>query len=317
MSSDNIIPKLSICIPAYKHNELLARCLNSLEIQNFRDFEVIITDDTPDDSIQLFVLSLRSSLEIRYFKNEKPLGSPANWNKALSYAKGEYVKIIHHDDWLASSESLTKYVAALDNNPQSQFAFSYYQNVNDQISVSARNNIKERFLVFLKDKSHLITDNFFGDPSTSIFRRTNISFDEKMKWCVDYDFYLQQYEINNNVILIEEVLVNIGTHEGQITHSVINDANVVVYENIRFYNKHYFGKLSMKQFDFFWRMIRNYRVDSIDILVSIAKGENVAYPFKQIVQLQNKFTYSFLKKEIPSKVLMLFCFIKTNLFTAS
>ena len=39
---------ISICIPAYKHPDFLKRLLDSISIQSFRDFEVIISDDSPD-----------------------------------------------------------------------------------------------------------------------------------------------------------------------------------------------------------------------------------------------------------------------------
>jgi glycosyltransferase involved in cell wall biosynthesis len=74
--------KVSVCIPAYKQKELLARCLDSLLLQGFKDFEVIITDDTPDDSIADFVKGFKSDFPLHYYRNVIPLGSPANWNMA-------------------------------------------------------------------------------------------------------------------------------------------------------------------------------------------------------------------------------------------
>ena len=39
------MPKVSICIPAYKDREGLKRLLKSIEKQSFTDYEVIISDD--------------------------------------------------------------------------------------------------------------------------------------------------------------------------------------------------------------------------------------------------------------------------------
>ncbi|MCX7010103.1 MAG: glycosyltransferase, partial [Kiritimatiellaeota bacterium] len=41
-------PKVSICIPAYQQPQGLARALQSLLEQDFRDYEVIVTDDSAD-----------------------------------------------------------------------------------------------------------------------------------------------------------------------------------------------------------------------------------------------------------------------------
>lgn len=47
--------KVSICIPAYKQPEFLKRCLDSVFEQSYTDYEVIITDDSPDNEIEKLV----------------------------------------------------------------------------------------------------------------------------------------------------------------------------------------------------------------------------------------------------------------------
>ena len=85
---------VSICIPAYKRADFLERCLDSILQQSFQQYEIVITDDSPTDELK----SLSGKDErIVYVKNEQPLGSPANWNKAISLARGKYIKIMHHD----------------------------------------------------------------------------------------------------------------------------------------------------------------------------------------------------------------------------
>jgi glycosyltransferase involved in cell wall biosynthesis len=42
------MPKVSICIPTYKHPDLLKVAVDSRLAQTFQDFEVVISDDSPD-----------------------------------------------------------------------------------------------------------------------------------------------------------------------------------------------------------------------------------------------------------------------------
>ena len=45
-------PKVSLCIPAYKQVEYLRVTLNSVLKQDFHDYELIVTDDSADDSVK-------------------------------------------------------------------------------------------------------------------------------------------------------------------------------------------------------------------------------------------------------------------------
>jgi glycosyltransferase involved in cell wall biosynthesis len=45
-------PVVSVCIPAYRNAEALERAFKSLQRQQFKDFEVVITDDSPDDVVE-------------------------------------------------------------------------------------------------------------------------------------------------------------------------------------------------------------------------------------------------------------------------
>lgn len=46
-------PFISICIPAYKNVKYVERLLASIKEQSFRDFEIVITDNSPDNCIEL------------------------------------------------------------------------------------------------------------------------------------------------------------------------------------------------------------------------------------------------------------------------
>src|SRR5690349_21816174 len=106
MSTASSRPFISICIPAYKQRDYVERLIKSILVQTFTDFEVIITDDSPDQSIQTLAEEYQEALLIRYISNRPALGTPGNWNSAIRHARGEWIKLIHDDDWLASTTSL-------------------------------------------------------------------------------------------------------------------------------------------------------------------------------------------------------------------
>ena len=99
------MPKISICVPAYKNPSGIARLLASVKAQTFSDYEVILTDDTPDDSVREAAMAAGLS-NLRYEKNQTRLEPTGNWNAAVHLARGEWIKMMHHDDWFSGPESL-------------------------------------------------------------------------------------------------------------------------------------------------------------------------------------------------------------------
>lgn len=103
-----LVPKVSICIPAYNNVNEVKRLLESIFLQSFKNYEIILTDDSTNNEISELIEQMGRQ-KIRYIHNPKPLGHIFNWNRALSEAKGEYIKIMFSDDWFTSSDSLEKW----------------------------------------------------------------------------------------------------------------------------------------------------------------------------------------------------------------
>lgn len=95
--------KLSIIVPVYKVEAYIERCIRSLLLSDFPDYEIIIIDDgTPDDSIGVVERSFEDSrIKILHRKNG---GLSAARNTGLSAAIGEYVWFFDSDDWAEISD---------------------------------------------------------------------------------------------------------------------------------------------------------------------------------------------------------------------
>ena len=66
---------ISICIPAYKRVEFLHRVLDSVVIQQFQNFEVIVTDDSPDESVQTLCSEYSSKIPLTYYRKRAAVGN--------------------------------------------------------------------------------------------------------------------------------------------------------------------------------------------------------------------------------------------------
>lgn len=113
-------PILSICIPTYNREKYLKECLDSVINQEWFDeekIEIIISDNASKDNTTELVKEYQNKHKnIRYFRNDKNLGSAKNiLNLALHLAKWEYVWLFWDDD-LMSPVWIRKTTDAIKNH---------------------------------------------------------------------------------------------------------------------------------------------------------------------------------------------------------
>jgi glycosyltransferase involved in cell wall biosynthesis len=107
------LPQVSVVIPTYNRADCVARCLDALVAQTFKDFEVLICDDGSTDGTPEVVNRYRGSLKLSYHWR-KNFGGPARpRNLGLSLARGDYIALLDSDDWWAPRK-LAESVARLD-----------------------------------------------------------------------------------------------------------------------------------------------------------------------------------------------------------
>ena len=100
-SSEMYKKLVSVGIPAYKAS-YLKEAIDSVLNQTYTNFELIIVNDNSPEDIDSIV-SVYNDSRIRYYKNERNLGKESivlNWNKCLSYARGEFFVLLCDDDKL-------------------------------------------------------------------------------------------------------------------------------------------------------------------------------------------------------------------------
>ena len=237
--------KVSICIPAYNNRASLARLLDSIEQQSFRDYEVIITDDSDGDEIRRLA---EERGYIRYYKNSNRSGPAANWNAAIEKSCGEYVKIMHHDDWFTTGASLQAFVDLLEEHPEADMAFSGSCQVEGE-SCYERCISGEDAQLIRRDWRNLFLGNTIGAPSAVIVRRRAVEagegagrYDENLTWLVDMEYYMGILKKNPCFAYTEEPLISIGVSSGQLTESCREDGELNAFEYGYIYQKYGLGE---------------------------------------------------------------------------
>lgn len=117
-SADSPAPVVSIGLPVYNMERFVGRAIESVLAQEFRDFELIISDNaSTDDTYAICERYAKADDRIQLSRNEENLGANPNFSKTFHLSSGKYFKWLAADDWIEPSY-LAKCVQALDDHPE-------------------------------------------------------------------------------------------------------------------------------------------------------------------------------------------------------
>ncbi len=305
-------PFISICIPAFQRVTYLQRLLASLAQQSYSNYEVIITDDSPDNSVKELVQQFAASLPINYSKNDPAAGTPGNWNIAMQKAKGDWIKLMHDDDWFALPSSLQKFATAAGGST-CDFIFSASNNV-----YSSGKEVNEFLTGWRKDMLEENTLNLFflnviGHPSTVMHRKDDgILYDSQYKWVVDIDFYIRYLQQHNGYVYLPEMLINIGTDDTQLSHSMYKNPLVEVPEYFSMLAKFPSGLLMNHEYVFHcvWNLVKRFKISSIKMIADYGYNGPLPDHLQSIIDYQKPIPRIIIKQTNWSKMLMKKCYRK-------
>jgi len=301
-------PKVSICIPVYNHFDYVKRLFDSIVMQDYENIEVIVSDDSIQSEIADLCEQYKDELRIRYCKHRPSLGSPKNWNFALDQASGEYIMLIHQDDYFAKASSIDSYLNEFRKNKNVSFVFSRNTPMYDNGTLVPNVPRNQKIINDLKGNIDILIDDFvIGPPSNvMISKKIKTRFDERFIWLVDVDYFVRIIESGIEYSFIDDHLITIGMHGGQTTVFCHENPEIMLRENILYAEKRplkVFRKIFV--FDYFWRLIRNHKVKSINDLLKIGiRREEIILPLEHIIEAQKNVSYKTLKNGFISKFLM-------------
>ena len=121
MHSSNSLPYFSIINLYWNALEYLPRCLQALENQTYKDFEVILLDNGSQQPLDPALITQFSLPYFQVLVQKENLGFAGGNNHAAQYGRGEYIIFLNADafpspDWLAQIYDATK------RHPNSFFA---------------------------------------------------------------------------------------------------------------------------------------------------------------------------------------------------
>lgn len=177
-------PRVTVYIPTYNRVKLLQRAVESVLNQDYKNIELIVTDDrSTDDTADYLMKISKVDTRVKYFINKENSGACVSRNKAIFTANGEFITGLDDDDFFLPNR-ISDFIISWDKAPKDCIALysnSIVKNSNDSYLP-----IKRIRSCTYKD---LICCNFIGNQ---IFTKTDYlkqigGFDDNLSAWQDFE----------------------------------------------------------------------------------------------------------------------------------
>lgn len=267
---------VSIIVITYNSEDFILETLNSIKNQTYKNIELIITDDkSKDNTVEICNNWLNENSQ--EFINSKIItttnnsGIPANCNRGIHAAKGEWIKIIAGDDILLS-DAIEKYVQFAKQNRDCEIIHSKVIRMvhkgNDIEMISAKKYPKTLHQK-MSSKSQFKLLRFSTivlAPSVLMKRRLleNLNYlDESIKMCEDWPFWLKLTHHGKKFYFLNEETVLYRIHEksvysGSENKFFINPYYIVQKEIYEKYIRKNINPLEKLIFDYHYNLMEYF-----------------------------------------------------------
>jgi glycosyltransferase involved in cell wall biosynthesis len=188
--------------------EFLKQGIESIRIQTFNNYEIIVSDNSKVDDIENYCNEIKKDLNLFYIRNLNKIGISSNLNFAIGHARGEIIKILFQDDFLYDNFAL-------------QNLYEAWRKANSKWLVSVSQHTKDGESYFLKIKPKYNPKIFLGtntisSPSVLMVSRQDAPlFDENLTWLMDCDYYKNCFSKFGYPGLCEQITIvnRVGLHQ--------------------------------------------------------------------------------------------------------
>lgn len=216
--------QISVIIPVYNAEEWLDRCLNSIMVQEYSSYEVILVNDGSADSSPM-ICEKYSSMDPRFRTiHQNNMGVSAARNAGLNVADGRYIMFVDSDDAL-SPGALKAMSEVTDSDPD--FVTGGFNIYNGGIFYS---DIRPQVSGFYSPES---MDSFWTDTMRiagelyrgpwaklyrrSIIKRHSLKFDTALSYAEDKLFLYDFLKHASSASSVSVPVYDYYRHEGSLS----------------------------------------------------------------------------------------------------
>lgn len=203
-------PRVSMIMPVHNGARWLADAIDSVLVQDFPDFELILVDDASRDaSTAMMAEAAARDPRVRFFRLDTNVGLPAALNHGFAAARGEFHSWTS-DDNLLRPEMLGRLVATLDAHPEAGVVHADFTLIDEDGKQLGRSRVGP--------VERLLHGNNIG--ACFLYRRGVTEalggYDTGLFGVEDYDFWLRA-ALRFEFVALHEDLYIYRKHGGSLT----------------------------------------------------------------------------------------------------
>ncbi|MFN0032162.1 MAG: glycosyltransferase family 2 protein [Flavobacteriales bacterium] len=195
-------PTVSIIIPVRNAVDTLQHCIDSVLMQSFPSWQILIIDGGSTDST-LQVIE-KNKMHLHHFSSEPDNGVYAAINKGIDRSSGEWIYILGADDFLADANVLQNIFSHRQYAERVIAGMVKNENVNHPLVPDTQQNSFSKKL-YWKNTMHQ-QGVFYHYSLFKSFR-----FREDLKVLADYDFHLKLLYDGEHCFSISVVVAHCGS----------------------------------------------------------------------------------------------------------
>lgn len=196
--------EISVIVPVYRAEKTISRCIDSILVQDFTDFELILVNDcSPDKSGLICDQYAEADRRIRVAHKSENQGVAAARNTGLELASGRFIAFCDSDDCVAKDWLSKMYTALVREEadlavcgfgtivwerPNSLQPFRYEAS---EYSLICDEKIEQFWRRFLKNRNHLVLSCCNKLFRMEIIKGENLRFDESLAHSEDALFVFE------------------------------------------------------------------------------------------------------------------------------
>lgn len=248
--------KLSVIVIGYNIEKYVEKCLKSLQVQTYKNLEIIFIDDGSGDNTYTIVKEISRTMDNLKVFTKKNGGPGAARNYGLKKCTGEYITFVDGDDFLerdAYQKAMEKII--LEKTDLCIFGYKkIYDNKIKNISINKSfykfPDIKIDILSKSDDTSIFLWNKIF---KKDIIVKNKIFLLEQ-KYFEDNSFIYRYLFFTNRISILErEYLYNYIQRTGSLTKSldldIIQQKELTIKEMRKFYLKNKQLSRYLKKFE--------------------------------------------------------------------